>query len=92
VVVSGWEVVFSGAGYEANVVAAVLESHGLAVQVFDDSAYGSLMESRVFVRMADAERARALIETESLGSDAVTPPIPPHQGEDVGLKSDPEGD
>ncbi len=62
--VKGWEVVFRGERLKADLIAAVLESNGIRVEVFGDHAYSAAMnftEARILVPDVEAERARALI-------------------------------
>jgi aspartokinase len=62
--VKGWEVVFQGERLKADLIAAVLESNGIRVEVFGDHAYSAAMnftEARILVPDAQAERARDLI-------------------------------
>jgi len=62
--VKGWQVVFRGERIHADLVAAVLESGGLRVEVFGDHAYGvgiSLTDAQVLVPDDQAETARRLI-------------------------------
>ena len=62
--VKGWQVVFRGERIQADLVAAVLESDGLRVEVFGDHAYGvgiSLTDARVLVPDDQAAMARELI-------------------------------
>ena len=63
--VKGWTVVWRGDRIQADVLAAVLEADGLAVEVFGDHAYGvgiNLTEARVMVPDDQAGAARKLIE------------------------------
>src|SRR4029077_5373499 len=63
--VKGWEVVFRGERLKADLIAAVLESNGIRVEVFGDHAYSAAMnftEARIMVPDIQAERARELIE------------------------------
>src|SRR6266851_9489681 len=62
--VKGWEVVFRGERLKADLIAAVLESNGIRVEVFGDHAYSAAMnftEARIMVPDVQAERARELI-------------------------------
>ncbi len=63
--VRGWEVVFRGERLKADLVAAVLESNGIRVEIFGDHAYSAAVnftEARIMVPDVQAERARELIE------------------------------
>ncbi len=62
--VKGWTVVFRGERIQADLLAAVLESDGMRVEVFGDHAYGvgiSLTDARVMVPEEQAEAARDVI-------------------------------
>ena len=62
--VQGWEVVFRGERLHADVLAAVLEAHGIKVEVFGDTAYSvaiNFTEARVLVPEDSAQTARDLI-------------------------------
>ena len=61
----GWQVVFKGERLKADVLAAVLESNGLRVEVFGDTAYSvaiNFTEARLLVPDDQAEQARELIK------------------------------
>ena len=63
--VEGWEVVFKGERLKADLVAAVLESHGIKVEVFGDTAYSvavNFTEARVFVPEDSVERAKEVLK------------------------------
>ena len=63
--VKGWEVVFRGERLKADLLAAVLESNGIRVEVFGDHAYSAAMnfsEARIMVPDVQAVRARELID------------------------------
>jgi len=63
--VEGWEVVFKGERLQADLVAAVLESHGIKVEVFGDTAYSvavNFTEARVFVPEDSVERAKEVLK------------------------------
>ena len=65
VTVKGWEVVFRGERLQADLVAAVLQAHGIKVEVFGDTAYSvavNFTEARVLVPEDLAESARDLIK------------------------------
>jgi Putative prokaryotic signal transducing protein len=62
--VKGWQVVFRGERIQADLLAAVLESDGLRVEVFGDHAYGvgiSLTDAQVMVPDDQADAAREVI-------------------------------
>ncbi len=63
--VKGWEVVFKGERLQADLVAAVLASNGIKVEVFGDTAYSvavNLTEARVFVPEDWVEQAREVLK------------------------------
>ena len=63
--VEGWDVVFRGERLKADLVAAVLETNGIRVEVFGDHAYSyaiNLTEARVMVPQDQARVARELIQ------------------------------
>ena len=63
--VEGWEVVFKGERLQADLVAAVLESHGIKVEVFGDTAYSvavNFTEARVFVPEDSIEQAKEVLK------------------------------
>jgi len=63
--VEGWEVVFKGERLKADLVAAVLESHGIKVEVFGDTAYSvavNFTEARVFVPADSLEQAKEVLK------------------------------
>jgi hypothetical protein len=65
VTVKGWEVVFRGERLQADLVAAVLQAHGIKVEVFGDTAYSvavNFTEARVLVPEDLAKSARDLIK------------------------------
>ena len=77
--VKGWAVVFQGERLQAELIAAILESDGLRVEVFGDNAYGvgiDLTEARLMVPAEEAERARRLIK------EAEEAPLPPEDEEE----------
>ncbi len=62
--VKGWAVVFRGERIQADLLAAVLESEGLRVEVFGDHAYGvgiNFTDARILVPDEQAEAARRVI-------------------------------
>ena len=62
--VKGWQVVFRGERIQADLLAAVLESAGLRVEVFGDHAYGvgiSLTDAQVMVPDDQSDAARDVI-------------------------------
>jgi hypothetical protein len=63
--VKGWTVVYQGSRIQADVLAAVLEAHGIRVEVFGDTAYGmgiDFTDARAMVPDAQASAARRLIK------------------------------
>jgi len=65
VTVKGWEVVFRGERLQADLVAAVLQANGIAVEVFGDTAYSvavNFTEAQVLVPEDMAETAKGLLK------------------------------
>jgi hypothetical protein len=64
----GWEVVFRGPTFAADTIAAVLEAAGFEVQKLTDTGNlwpgDALVDSRVLVPAAEAEKARELVEKD----------------------------
>jgi hypothetical protein len=62
--VKGWAVVFWGERIQADLIAAVLQAHGLRVEVFGDHSYGvgvNFTDAQVMVPDEQAGAARELI-------------------------------
>ena len=62
--VAGWTTVYRGERLKADLIAAVLESNGIRVEVFGDHAYSpavNFTEARVMVPDDEAARAEELI-------------------------------
>lgn len=63
--VKGWTVVYLGHRLQADLLAAVLEAHGIRVEVFGDTAYGmgiDFTDARALVPDEQASAARRLIK------------------------------
>ena len=63
--VKGWEVVFRGERLQADLIAAVLQANGIAVEVFGDTAYSvavNFTEAQVLVPEDMAETAKGLLK------------------------------
>ncbi len=63
--VKGWTVVYRGNRIQADILAAVLEAHGIRVEVFGDTAYGvgvDFTDARALVPDGQAAAARRLIK------------------------------
>ena len=63
--VKGWAVVYRGSRFQADFLAAVLEAHGIRVEVFGDTAYGigiDFTDARAMVPDEQASAARRLIK------------------------------
>jgi hypothetical protein len=74
--VKGWTVVYQGSRIQADVLAAVLEAHGIRVEVFGDTAYGmgiDFTDARAMVPDAQASAARRLIKE----AEATAPELEP---------------
>jgi hypothetical protein len=79
VAVKGWTVVYRGNRIQAEVLAAVLEAHGIRVEVFGDTAYGvgvDFTEAQALVPDAQASAAGRLIKEAER-----TPPDPDSEPE-----------
>jgi hypothetical protein len=62
--VKGWAVVFRGERIQGDLIAAVLQAHGLRVEVFGDHSYGvgvNFTDAQVMVPDEQAGAARELI-------------------------------
>lgn len=62
--VKGWTVVYRGNRIQADILAAVLEAHGIKVEVFGDTGYGvgvDFTDARALVPDVQAAAARRLI-------------------------------
>jgi Putative prokaryotic signal transducing protein len=63
--IKGWTVVFMGYRFQADVVAAALESHGLRVEVFGDHGFGPAISlsnnAQVLVPDDQAQAARQIV-------------------------------
>jgi hypothetical protein len=63
--VKGWAVVFRGERIQADLVAAVLQAHGIRTEVFGDHAYGvgiNFTDAQVMVPDEVAGEARKLLQ------------------------------
>lgn len=72
--VKGWTVVYRGHRFQAEVLAAALEAHGIRVEVFGDTGYGvgvDFSDARAMVPEGQASAARRLIKEAEK-----TPPEP----------------
>ncbi len=72
--VKGWTVVYRGHRFQAEVLAAVLEAHGIRVEVFGDTGYGvgvDFSDARAMVPDLQAAEERRLIKEAEK-----TPPEP----------------
>ncbi len=66
--VKGWTVVYRGSRFQADFLAAVLEAHGIRVEVFSDTAYGigiDFTDARAMVPDDQASAAQRLIKEAS---------------------------
>ena len=78
--VKGWSVVFEGNRFEADLVAAALEAHGIRTEVFGFQGFGTglnLGNARILVPDGQAGAARRLIKA------AETAPRRPEPEEEV---------
>jgi superfamily II helicase len=72
----GWTVVYQGSRFQADVLAAVLEAHGIRVEVFGDTAYGmgiDFTDARALVPDEQASAARRLIKEAEKASPEPEP-------------------
>ena len=77
--VKGWTVVYKGHRIQADILAAVLEAHGIRVEVFGDTGYGigiDFTDARCLVPDGQASAARRLIKEAE-----AAPPEPELDGE-----------
>ncbi|HEV1991337.1 MAG TPA: hypothetical protein VGR34_00565 [Candidatus Dormibacteraeota bacterium] len=62
--VKGWAVVFRGERIQGDLIAAVLQAHGLRVEIFGDHSYGvgvNFTDAQVMVPDEQAQTARDLL-------------------------------
>jgi hypothetical protein len=59
---NGWATVYEGNRIQAEIIASALDAAGIRVEVFGDTAYGALMDARVFVPEEQLEAARRVLK------------------------------
>ncbi len=60
--VKGWEVVFKGPQWKADVIAAALQAQGVEAESFQDIRIGPILDAQVMVPAGQASRARRIID------------------------------
>jgi len=60
--VKGWEVVFKGPQWKADVIAAALQAQGVEAESFQDMRIGPILDAQVMVPAGQASRARRIID------------------------------
>jgi hypothetical protein len=60
--IKGWEVVFKGPQWKADVVAAALQAQGVEAESFQDMRIGPILDAQVMVPAGQASRARRIID------------------------------
>ena len=60
--IKGWEVVFKGPQWKADVIAAALQAQGVEAESFQDIRIGPILDAQVMVPAGQASRARRIID------------------------------
>ena len=60
--IKGWEVVFKGPQWKADVIAAALQAQGVDAESFQDIRIGPILDAQVMVPAGQASRARRIID------------------------------
>ena len=60
--IKGWEVVFKGPQWKADVIAAALQAQGVQAESFQDIRIGPILDAQVMVPAGQASRARRIID------------------------------
>ena len=60
--IKGWEVVFKGPQWKADVIAAALQAQGVEAESFQDMRIGPILDAQVMVPAGQASRARRIID------------------------------
>jgi len=60
--IKGWEVVFKGPQWKADVIAAALQAQGVEAESFQDIRIGPILDAQVMVPACQASRARRIID------------------------------
>jgi hypothetical protein len=60
--VKGWEVVFKGPQWKADVIAAALQAQGVEAESFQELRIGPILDAQVMVPAGQASRARRIID------------------------------
>ncbi len=70
--IKGWEVVFKGPQWKADVIAAALQAQGVEAESFQEMRIGPILDAQVMVPAGQASRARRIIdEAENTPSEDV---------------------
>ncbi len=70
--IKGWEVVFRGPQWKADVIAAALQAQGVEAESFQEMRIGPILDAQVMVPAGQASRARRIIdEAENTPSEDV---------------------
>jgi len=60
--IKGWEVVFKGPQWKADVIAAALQAQGVEAESFQEMRIGPILDAQVMVPAGQASRARRIID------------------------------
>ncbi len=60
--IKGWEVVFKGPQWKADVIAAALQAQGVEAESFMEMRIGPILDAQVMVPAGKASRARRIID------------------------------
>jgi hypothetical protein len=60
--VKGWEVVFKGPQWKADVIAAALQAQGVDAESFQEMRIGPIIDAQVMVPAGQVSRARRIID------------------------------
>ncbi len=60
--IKGWEVVFKGPQWKADVIAAALQAQGVEAESFMEMRIGPILDAQVMVPAGQASRARRIID------------------------------
>jgi len=60
--IKGWEVIFRGPQWKADVIAAALQAQGVEAESFMEMRIGPILDAQVMVPAGQASRARRIID------------------------------
>ena len=60
--IKGWEVVFKGPQWKADVIAAALQAQGVDAESFQEMRIGPIIDAQVMVPAGQVSRARRIID------------------------------